>query len=432
MSFDMNDAVFAALQRYVPQVNPLASASTDLGMSRTTLNQLTSPSILAGTGVFSEEDLAQLMASWMQERYSILDAEAREDYNDAVKEWEKDTAKELEKWEKDTAKALEDWQKENDSIRAEYAASPAPTIPTFIRNAYRDTPFDTYFKMVESGEIGGNKLSISYGLERSEEEWFEEFSGQGMSEDEAKALAKEYSGKSQKQIDIDAYGEPDVEIFLKDIQDFGNDYSNWVQKMEDWKRNRESQVRSLNSELAKLGDRPVAGDRPVGEPAPELKDFAAQFNTQKERQDFFDEIGLPGLALFPNPMEPYQFTADDILGEYPTAAEQALMRFGDDPDVRTLESKRVQVGQPVSDYAVADFSAVGAQAPTATRDDVAKDFLARQRARRTEGGQAYQEAQRERTRARLVADLLNSQMRESGRTPFSDAMSNLYGYGRSV
>ena len=130
MSFDMNDAVFAALQKYVPQVNPLASASTDLGMSRTTLNQLTSPSILAGTGVFSEEDLAQLMASWMQERYSILDAEAREDYNDAVEKWQKETAKELEKWEKDTAKALSDWQKENDSIRAQYAASPAP-IPPF-------------------------------------------------------------------------------------------------------------------------------------------------------------------------------------------------------------------------------------------------------------------------------------------------------------
>ena len=430
MSFDMNDAVFAALQKYVPQVNPLASASTDLGMSRTTLNQLTSPSILAGTGVFSEEDLAQLMASWMQERYSILDAEAREDYNDAVEKWQKETAKELEKWEKDTAKALSDWQKENDSIRAQYAASPAPIIPTNIRNMYRDTPFDVYFGQVESGEISGNKLAASYESDRLEEEWREEFLRQGMSEDEATALAKQYGGHSQYYMDEQTYGAPAAKTFLKDIQDYGRQYSNWVQDMTDWKREREREVKSLNSELAKLGDRPVAGGRPVGEPEPDLEDFAVQFNTQKERQDFFDEIGLPGLALFPNPMEPYQFTASDVMGDSPTAAQQALMRFADDPNVATLAREPVKMGQPaVSDYAMADAGGVGVQVPAG---GVASDILARQRARRTEGGQAYSEAQREKTRAKMVADFLNSEMAGAKRTPFSDAMANLYGYGRSV
>lgn len=412
---DMNDAVFAALQRYVPQVNPLASASTDLGMSRTTLNQLTNPSILANTGVFSEEDLARLMGLWMEERYSILDAEAREDYDDAV-----------EKWEKETASALEEWQKQNDSIRARYAASPEPRLINSVRDTYRGSPFDPYFVEVEQGGIRGSELARRYQQGNSAEKWKEIYLNQGLPESEAVALANSHSGKSQYQIDEEIYGAPAVEDFVSDIQQHGTKYANWVDDVTEWKQNRELQVRSLNSELAKLGDKPTAGK------APDLADFAPKFNTQKERQDFFDEIGLPGLALLPNPMEQYNFTVNDILGDEQTAAEQALMRYADDPNVRTLASRPKRVGDPTSDYAMAEAGVVGAQAPTTTRKDIAQDVLARQRARRTEGGQAYQEAQRENTRARLVADLLNRQMTEAGRTPFSDAMANLYGYGRSV
>lgn len=412
---DMNDAVLAALQRYVPQVNPLASASTDLGMSRTTLNQLTNPSILAGTGVFSEEDLARLMGSWMEERYSILDAEAREEYNDAV-----------EKWEKDAAKALEDWQKENDSIRARYAASPEPRLVNSVRDTYRDSPFDPYFAEVEQGVTRGSELARRYQQKNPADEWKQIFLNQDLPESEAVALANTYNGKSQYDIDKEIYGAPAVEDFVSDIQEHGRKYANWVDDVTKWKQNRELQIKSLNSELAKLGDKPTA------EQAPDLADFAPKFNTQKERQDFFDEIGLPGLALLPNPMEPYQFAAGDIMGDYPTAAEQALQRYADDPNARTLASRPVRMGDATSDYAMAEAGVVGAQAPTATGRDVAEDILARQRARRTEGGQAYQEAQRERTRASLVADLLNRQMTEADRTPFGDAMANLYGYGRSV
>ena len=412
---DMNDAVLAALQRYVPQVNPLASASTDLGMSRTTLNQLTNPSILAGTGVFSEQDLARLMGSWMEERYSILDAEAREEYNDAVA-----------KWEKDTATALEEWQKKNDSIRARYAASPEPRLTNSVRDTYRGGVFDQYFLEVEQGGTRGSELARKYQQENTADEWKQIYLDQGLSESEAVALANSNAGQSQYRMDVEAYGEPAVEDFVSDIQQHGTKYANWVDDVTEWKRNRELQIRSLNSELAKLGDKPTA------EEAPNVADFAPKFNTQKERQDFFDEIGLPGLALLPNPMEPYNFTGSDIMGDYPTAAEQALMRYADDPNVKTLSSKPVRRGDPTSDYAMAEAGAVGAQAPTATRKDVAKDILSRRQAGRTEGGQAYREAQREKTRASLVADLLNRKMNEGDRTPFSDAMANLYGYGRSV
>ncbi len=418
----MNDAVFAALQKYVPQVNPLASASTGLGMSRTTLNQLTNPSILAGTGVFSEEDLARLMGSWMEERYSILDAEAREEYNDAV-----------EKWEKDAATALEKWQRENDSIRAQYAASPEPRLINSVRDTYRDSPFEPYFVEVEQGGTRGSELARQYQQINLADKWKEIYLNQGLSESEAVALANSHNGKSQYDIDEETYGAPAVEDFVSDIQEHGRKYANWVDDVTEWKQNRELQVRSLNSEIAKLGDKPTA------EQAPNVADFAPKFNTQKERQDFFDEIGLSGLALLPNPMEPYGITRGDILEGMSdqtgrTVAEQALMRYADadDPNVRTLASRPVRMGEPTSDYAMAEAGVVGAQAPTATGKDVAGDILSRLQAGRTEGGQAYRGAQRESARAGMVAGLLNRQMNKSGRTPFSDAMANLYGYGRSV
>lgn len=412
---DFEDMILQALQRYAPQVNPSVLDATEQGMSRTTLNQLTNPSILAGTGVFSEEDLARLMGSWMQERYSILDAEAREDYNDAV-----------EKWEKETASALEEWQKENNSIRARYAASPEPPFINSVRDTYRGTPFDVYFTEVEQGGMRGSEVARNYQEVNLADKWKEIYLNQGLPESEAVALANSHGGKSQKQIDAELYGEPAVEDFISDIQQHGTKYANWVDDVTEWKRNRELQVRSLNSELAKLGDKPTA------EQAPDIADFAPKFNAQKERQDFFDEIGLPGLALLPNPTEGYNFTANDILGDDLTAAEQALMRYADDPNVRTLERQPVRMGDPTSGYAMAEAGAVGAQAPTATGRDVAKDILARQRARRTEGGQAYGAKNLESAKASMVAGLLNRRMTEAGRTPFSDAMANLYGYGRSV
>ena len=403
---DMNDAVFAALQRYQPQVNPSVLAATDMGMSRTTLGQLTNPNIIAGTGVLTPQAIASMLEQRLMSVQDQASYEAGLEYQDALRKYYDQLA----------------------ALEVEYMRDE----PKFSGDAYTTTlervGYDPVVQSVLNNLIGTKDdpplTPTSIRRKMSEALDSDGWVRFGFDRETADALVGQNINSVQGYMaSVLNFTEPEIEDFKDttlrrvdgEANAYRNEYRNWEETIESNRRKFEAEVRALGAE-------------------PEAGQFAPYYDPEAERLKFFKDIGLEGLALLPDPMDQYRVTRDDILAGMSdqtgrTAAEQALMRYADDPNVRTLTSRPMRVGEPTSDYAMAEAGVVGAQAPTATRKDVARDILSRLQAGRTQGGQAYQEAQRESTRAGLVADLLTRRMSAGGRTPFTDAMEQLYGYG---
>ena len=410
---DMNDAVFAALQRYQTQVNPSVLAATDMGMSRTTLGQLLNPNIIAGTGVLAPETIQQLLGQRLESVESEAMLQAERDYLDALQKYDDELAA------IQIRNMRTEPQLDSDAYQTTFERTNGdPVVLSLMNSLIGDDS-----QGITPVTLGVAKTSM--GGDVDAQGWM------NLGFDEATAIYFVQNGvNSIQEYMMNQLGFSDTEVTefknntLNQINSDAGDYRNRYRK---WSDSLEENQRKAEAELLALGDRP------------EVSQFAPYIDPEAERLKFFKDIGLEGLALLPDPMAQYRITRDDILAGMSdqtgrTAAEQALKRYQDasDPNVRTLASRPMRVGDPTSDYAMAEAGAVGAQAPTATRKDVARDVLSRLQAGRTEGGQAYREAQREKKRADLVADLLTRRLSAGGRTPFSDAMEQLYGYGSQV
>lgn len=401
------DWIVDILNQTTPQINPLALAATQGGMSRTTLGQLTDPSILFGTGVLTEDQLAAMLTQYLASSEEQLLGEAEKEY----------------------LKALEDWNNKQTALQLKYVVEE----PKFYDDSYTSTlqrfGGDPVVQSVMDSLIGsGTQSPLTVGQAQRKMQSELDVNGwvrYGFDPETAQYFINNgvTSVDQYLRSPIGANMSPEMaEEFKNDtLKSVGGAASDFRTRYAEWERGNESRARQYQAELQILGERP----------SPE----AVPFDVEAERLKFFKDIGLEGLALLPDPTVPYAISAADVYARQPeSASRKALQQFIDtgSPEVELLTSRPVQIGDPKSGYAMAEAGAIGAKAPTVSGTDIGKDILARQQARRTDAGRAYTNVRGEQGIARVVADLLNKRLQEEGRTPFSDAMRQQYGYGGLV
>jgi hypothetical protein len=388
-------------------IDPRAMQAIGEGMSRTTLGQLTDPSIVFGTGGLTEDQLASLLTQYLASSEEQLLGEVEKEY----------------------LKSLEDWNNKQAALELKYVVEE----PKFYDDSYTSTlqrfGGDPVVQSVMDSLIGSGTQSpltvgqaqrkmqseldadgwVRYGFDPETAQYFinngvtsvDEYLRSPIGANMSPEMAEEFKNDTLKSVGGAA-------------SDFRTEYA-------EWERGNESRARQYQAELRILGE----------QPQPE----AVPFDVEAERRKFFKEIGLEGLALLPDPSVPYNITAEQIRATKPTTnAFKALEQYAQDPSSglgRMLDlQESIRTGTSIQpDLTGMDLSGAEAAMMAVPEFDEAQARAELIRLKRTGAGGALEKAQGETAYANKLARYMNKQLSEAGRTPFSDAMKRQYGYG---
>lgn len=406
-----NSWVLDLLANQGSQINPLALAATESGMSRTTLGQLSDPNILLGTGIFSPEDIQRLLQQRLISRSEEVSFEDEQKYLEAMQDWEDSVASLDVKYRYEEPKF--------------YSDAYATGLQRFNNDPVVQLVFDN---LIGDESRGVNSISATAARskmqqKRSADDWnslgFDSATANFLIENDIDSIDKYLTSSYGANMSAETLTEFKTDLLNDVARDAGTYRTNYMK----WKDQKVEADRSRQAELTALGD------------APSFQDYSSFFDADKERLDFFNDIGLGGLALLPDPSDVYRITPEEVLkSSGKDTAMKALKNFAGDPNVERLQREQVRLGDVKNiggDYGMADVGMLPTS-PKVTGKDVAADLLGRLQAGRTEGGRTYQAARQEGFNAQMLADLLTSTISKQGRTPFTDAMEQLYGYGAQV
>lgn len=399
-----------------PTLSPSALLATQGGVSRTTLGQLTDPNILLGTGVTDPMMISAGLGQFLSGRQQQVAAKARDEY----------------------MKAIEKYNNDIRALEREYKIEP-PKLYSEVLDRYVSAPpaIASIFDQVRSGAVSANQAITSATTPLTQDELL----SLGVSPQQASSGANQLTLKGV--LASQGYGQTQWDRFSNDLQRFDTEAAQYRRDLMKYEDESASARRTLDAELIRLG----------GAPTPEA--FGQPFDVQQERLQYFKDIGLPGLALLPDPSETYQVPRESVLatrraqrGGEATLAEELLARErGRGRDDRRAPSGPTLVGGPVRRAAgervplPADVRGIGTPVSevqqaqrggvpfvgSAARSPALRRALSANTMTRE---QLLQEAvRRERENAELEASALGRGLARAGRTPFQDAMRQLYQYG---
>lgn len=392
-----------------PQLSPAALLATQGGVSRTTLGQLTDPNILAGVGVASPEIIAAGLSQYLSSQRGQLATQAEKDYMDAMDQWRKDVA----------------------AAQRRYTLEP-PKLYTEVRDRYASAPSGIQVTLdnIQSGQLNANQAIRAMTTELTQDQLIEA----GVAPDVAADRANIWSYKDV--LAQQGYGEDQWERLTDDIRQFDNDASVYRRNLLEFEDQVASARRNLDAELTRIGGPPSA------------ERFGQEFDTEAARLQYYKDIGLPGLALLPDPTAQYQVPVEAGLArarrDRPsgmTLAEEMLSEVRSGSRLPTSTGEVVQrerprsvastmgvpgIGTPVSvsmqnQRGGVPFTGSAARSP-ALREALSRNTMTRE--------QLIQEAvRRERENAALKSKAVSRGLARAGRTPSEDAMRQLYKYG---
>lgn len=259
-------------------------------IGRTTQTQLLNPDLIASLGLFGPEQIT----SGLQERLSSAER-----------------------------KAMEEWVEEgftlDQKILAEQASQQPPVFINEIKNRYQSAPaiwniVGSLFDNIEEGNMGAEAVNDALSEPKSVEYWTtpKEQGGPGLQPEVAAVIGKDNFSMEDLLLNAGVIKE-DITRLRNDISAFEDDASAFRSQKLKWEYGAD------DTKLAEL-----LAEKAVWEQGPKGIDVA------KERLDYFKDIGVPGLALLPDPSELPEVSISDVrkprqAGTDRTLAESQLL-----------------------------------------------------------------------------------------------------------
>ena len=266
----------------------MLGTADDIG--RTTQTQLLNPDLIASLGLFGPEQIT----SGLQERLSSAER-----------------------------KAMEEWVEEGftleQKIVAERASQQPPVFINEIKNRYQSAPaiwdiVGSLFNNIEEGNMGADAVLDAFSESKSVEYWTtpQEQGGPGLQPEVAAVIGKDNFSMEDLLLNAGVIPE-DITRLRNDISDFEDDASAFRSQKLKWEYGAD------DSKLTEL-----LAEKAVWKQGPKGIDVA------EERLDYFKDIGVPGLALLPDPSELPQVSISDVrkprqAGTDRTLAESQLL-----------------------------------------------------------------------------------------------------------
>ena len=413
-----------------PQLSPLALAATQGGTSRTTLGQLTDPNILLGTGVADPSAIASGLRQYLTAESEAARRVAEQEFN----------------------QALETYLGEQRAIqsRLDAARERQPVLYSDVYSRYQNaSPVVTnlFDSILSSSDPNRQPLSSAQVLERmgtelTAQDWVNSY---GFDAATAQQLVDSGVDNINTYLaDVEGLNPTQINDLKSGLRQFETDASRFRERQMEFADTFASDLAGAQEDLARLG------------PAPDVAEFGMPFDSERARLEYYKDIGLPGLALLPDPTVTYNVPVDAMLARArrdrpsgQTLAEELLVGTVRQPRTELGASGQMLTGRrPAPAPAVAgrgtatDVVAplLGAVTPQGTRRQGGVPFTgasgrsaALQAAlapnTMTREQRIQQAAMRERENAQLEAQATARGLARAGRTPFEDAMRALYGYG---
>lgn len=241
-----------------------AVVATGQGLPSTAFSRLLSPEALIASGIVGPSQIAELFSGAEQSALQEM---------------------------------LDDYAKEEARIRGEYNVT-APSFISEIESRYQQNPqlwgvVGPVFQQVKSGVSRPEDVATFATSKLDEQGWLEYFAGQP----DAAAKAKQFAGKSLQQV-MESVGLPEGTFtgLLADISDYSRDAQQFRQRELEFNVGLPERQARLDAELTALGARPTAGD----------------VNTFAARLDLAKSLGVPALALLPDPSAGPQVTSQQL------------------------------------------------------------------------------------------------------------------------
>ena len=374
-----------------PQLSPLALAATQGGVSRTTLGQLTDPNILLGTGVADPSAIASGLSQFTQQQFF-----------DALDQYNRDVA----------------------AAQRKYTIEP-PKLYSEVLDRYLSAPsgVQNVFSQIADGSLSAEQGRVALTSPLTAEELV----SAGLSPQEAEQQAEKFTYKDVLQ--ARGLGADWWERFSNDLSRFETEAAQYRREMMQFQDETARVGRELEAELTRLGPAPT----------PET------FDSEGARLQYYKDIGLPGLALLPDPTVPYQIPEEFVmqrlregresgktLAEEMLASTQRGTPLGTSGQTLTGRAAPMPTAPaprraPVDTSTLAGVTAASNRPATSERSPALRAALAPNTLTRDQRIQLA--AMREREAARADAAAIGRGLAKAGRTPFEDAMAGLYGYG---
>jgi hypothetical protein len=373
-----------------PQLSPLALAATQGGVSRTTLGQLTDPNILLGTGVADPSAIASGLSQFTQQQFF-----------DALDQYNRDVA----------------------AAQRKYTIEP-PQLYSEVLDRYLSAPsgVQNVFSQIADGSLSAEQGRVALTSPLTAEELV----SAGLSPQEAEQQAEKFTYKDVLQ--ARGLGADWWERFSNDLSRFETEAAQYRREMMQFQDETARVGRELEAELTRLGPAPT----------PET------FDSEGARLQYYKNIGLPGLALLPDPTVPYQIPEEFVmqrlregresgktLAEELLASTQRSTPLGTSgqtfterivPPATPATPARIPAREVSGQRFVTPSGPVPNRATPALRAALAPNTLTRDQ-------RIQLAAMREREAARADAAAIGRGLAAADRTPFQDAMAGLYGYG---
>ena len=257
----------------------LATAGGKDGIGRTTQTNLLNPDLVTSLGLFTPEQIT----AGVSQRLTAAEEKAYQDwYDEAVK-----------------------LQAKVDSIRE-------PVFINEIKNRYQSNPtvwniVGSLFDEIEEGTTSANQVIEGLDSARSVDEWVSDY---GMDRTSAEVIVNQTGSDAFSVNDVlSSSGLSDNEIarIQDDMRSFENDASQFRSAKLQWDATSADKLFEAQADLALWKER-----------GPDLVD------AEKERLQYFKDIGVPGLALLPDPSELPQVSLSDVRKPRQTGTDRTL------------------------------------------------------------------------------------------------------------
>ena len=257
----------------------LSTSGGDAGIGRTTQTQLLNPDLIASLGLFTPEQIS----SGVSQRLTTAEQQAYQDWIDeGIK-----------------------LQAQKDSIRE-------PVFINEIKNRYESNPtiwgiLGGLFDGIEKGSTSANQVIGGLDSPRPVGEWVSDY---GMDQDYADVVANQVGADAFSVNDLlstAGLSKEELTRIQDDMKAFEQDASAFRSQKLQWNSTSAGKLEEINNEIALHQSR-----------GPNIVDL------EKERLQYFKDIGVPGLALLPDPSELPQVSISDVRKRRQTGTDKTL------------------------------------------------------------------------------------------------------------
>lgn len=257
----------------------LSTSGGDAGIGRTTQTQLLNPDLITSLGLFTPEQIT----SGVSQRLTAAEE-----------------------------KALQAWMDEGIKLQAQKESIREPVFINEIKNRYESNPtiwgiLGGLFDGIEQGSTSANQVIGGLDSARPIDEWVSDYN---MDQDYAEVVASGVGGDAFSVNDLlSAAGLSNEELarIQDDMRGFEKDASTFRSQKLQWDSTSAGKLQEINAEIELHQLR-----------GPDIVD------SEKERLQYFKDIGVPGLALLPDPSELPQVSISDVRKRRQTGTDKTL------------------------------------------------------------------------------------------------------------